>query len=199
MTAAADNESAWLECLRCHARFPLAEIRYQCECGGLLGSERAPGWGKGVGPKLFDARLSIRAGLDASGVWRFREGVLDARPDEVVTHPEGGTRLYQRGALCDWAGVDELRFKHEGENPTGSFKDRGMTVAMTQARRLGRAPRAALRAHCTSKATGAKSRPKEERGQARGGRRREGRPASRTRRRPPPLKGRAPQSARADR
>ncbi|MGC4122188.1 MAG: threonine synthase [Myxococcales bacterium] len=134
---AAQQQSAWLECIRCHAKFPLAEIRYQCDCGGLLGCERPEGWGASLGPKVFDARLSVRSGLDASGVWRFREGVLDARPDEVVTHPEGGTRLYQRRALCDWAGIDQLHFKHEGENPTGSFKDRGMTVAMTQAKRLG--------------------------------------------------------------
>ncbi|HEY3446448.1 MAG TPA: pyridoxal-phosphate dependent enzyme, partial [Myxococcales bacterium] len=131
------RENAWLECIRCHTRFPLAEIRYQCDCGGLLGCERSAGWGTSLGPKLFDARLSIRSGLDASGVWRFREGVLDVRPDEVVSHPEGGTRLYQRGVLCDWAGIDALQFKHEGENPTGSFKDRGMTVAMTMAKRLG--------------------------------------------------------------
>jgi len=127
----------WLECLRCKAKFGLHEIRYTCECGGLLSSERPQGWGRGLGPAVFDARLGSRQGLDRSGVWRFREGVLDARPDEIVSHPEGATRLYQRRALCDWAGIDALHFKHEGENPTGSFKDRGMTVAMTQAKRLG--------------------------------------------------------------
>src|SRR5205085_9663941 len=63
---------------------------------------------------------------DQSGVWRFREFVLNT--DSPVTHPEGSTRLYER---------DGIFFKHEGENPTGSFKDRGMTVAMTQAVRVG--------------------------------------------------------------
>jgi threonine synthase len=58
-------------------------------------------------------------------VWRFREAVLHT--DNVITHPEGGTRLYERQGLF---------FKHEGENPTGSFKDRGMTVAVTQAVRV---------------------------------------------------------------
>src|SRR5204863_1515772 len=48
-----------------------------------------------------------------------------------------GTRLYRRPALSEWAGISALEFKHEGENPTGSFKDRGMTVAMTQAVRIG--------------------------------------------------------------
>src|SRR6185369_10867992 len=43
----------------------------------------------------------------------------------------------QRQRLAEWTGVDDLWIKHEGHNPTGSFKDRGMTVAMTQARRTG--------------------------------------------------------------
>src|SRR5207244_1836382 len=47
---------------------------------------------------------------------------------QIITHPEGGTRMYER---------DGIFFKHEGENPTGSFKDRGMTVAITDAVRLG--------------------------------------------------------------
>ena len=60
------------------------------------------------------------------GVWRFREGVLNV--DKAITHPEGSTRLYER---------DGMLYKHEGENPTGSFKDRGMTVAVTHAVRVG--------------------------------------------------------------
>jgi threonine synthase len=73
-----------------------------------------------------------------SGVWRYREVVHPAAaPDEMVSHPEGNTPLLSRPALSAWAGVDALQFKHEGHNPTGSFKDRGMTVAVTQARRLG--------------------------------------------------------------
>jgi threonine synthase len=63
--------------------------------------------------------------------------VLPSAGDEVVSHPEGNTPLIHRDRLADWGGVDWLGFKHEGHNPTGSFKDRGMTVAVTQARRLG--------------------------------------------------------------
>jgi threonine synthase len=55
----------------------------------------------------------------------------------VVTHPEGNTALYRREAVARWVGHDDLALKHEGENPTGSFKDRGMTVAVTQAVRAG--------------------------------------------------------------
>ena len=76
--------------------------------------------------------------LDASGVWRYRELVLpDARREEVVTYPEGNTPLLSREAVSRFAGVEALLLKHEGMNPTGSFKDRGMTVGMTQARRIG--------------------------------------------------------------
>ncbi|MGD8898287.1 MAG: threonine synthase, partial [Acidobacteriota bacterium] len=51
----------------------------------------------------------------------------------IVTHPEGNTSLYQRDAVAGYVGLEDLTLKHEGENPTGSFKDRGMTVATTQA------------------------------------------------------------------
>ncbi len=112
-----------LQCIACAKTFPLDEIRYTCDCGNLLSVEREIT----IDRSVFDARRASRDPLDQSGVWRFREGVLDT-DGGVVTHPEGSTRLYERGGIF---------FKHEGENPTGSFKDRGMTVAMTQAKRLG--------------------------------------------------------------
>jgi threonine synthase len=56
----------------------------------------------------------------------------------IVSHPEGNTRIYHRAAFARFTGVDNIGLKHEGENPTGSFKDRGMTVAVSQARALGR-------------------------------------------------------------
>lgn len=128
----------WLECVGCRRHYPLLEIRYDCEsCGGLLSVERTEGWAQNLSTSLFDARLGSRAEIDRSGVWRFREAIMSIHPEEVVTHPEGSTNLYQREALSRWGEVDALWFKHEGENPTGSFKDRGMTVATTQARRLG--------------------------------------------------------------
>jgi threonine synthase len=57
--------------------------------------------------------------------------------DVIVSHPEGNTPLLSRESVSEWTGVERLLMKHEGHNPTGSFKDRGMTVAMTQARRVG--------------------------------------------------------------
>ncbi|HEX7708210.1 MAG TPA: threonine synthase [Thermoanaerobaculia bacterium] len=115
----------WLVCLSCGSCFNSLEIRYLCDCGGLLSVERTLARHP---TSTFDSRLISRAPLDRSGVWRFREMVMDIASDKVITHPEGSTRLYER---------DGILFKHEGENPTGSFKDRGMTVAMTQAVRVG--------------------------------------------------------------
>jgi threonine synthase len=90
-----------------------------------------------VSRELFDARLASRDQLDRSGVWRFRELLGDYTPEEIVTKPEGRGNLYDDARLTAYAGVAQLWLKHEGENPTGSFKDRGMTVGMTHARRLG--------------------------------------------------------------
>lgn len=73
---------------------------------------------------------------EASGVWRFRELVMPGIAD-VVSHPEGNTPLLARDRVREYSGAGELFLKHEGHNPTGSFKDRGMTVAVTQARRVG--------------------------------------------------------------
>jgi len=115
--------SEWLQCIGCERRFDASEVRYTCECGELLSVERDAMPDRAI----FDARLASRKTIDKSGVWRFREAVLNVDENEIVTHPEGSTRLYERGGIL---------FKHEGENPTGSFKDRGMTVAMTQAKRL---------------------------------------------------------------
>jgi threonine synthase len=113
----------WLECIACASRYDELQVRYVCDaCGGLLSVERDTF----IDRNSFDDRRTSWAPIDQSGVWRFREGVLNL--DRVVTHPEGGTRLYEREGLL---------FKHEGENPTGSFKDRGMTVAVTQAVRVG--------------------------------------------------------------
>ena len=86
------------------------------------------------GPALracFDARRGSDAAGQGSGVWRYRELLLSE--GTLVSHPEGNTPLYRRPSLERFTGIGDLSLKHEGENPTGSFKDRGMTVAVTQA------------------------------------------------------------------
>ncbi len=127
-----------LACADCGTAYPLDQPRYRCDCGGLL-DLRQPldALRSRVSRDLFDGRLGGRDRLDRSGVWRFRELLGDWTPEEIVTKPEGRGNLYEDSRLTAWAGVDRLWLKHEGENPTGSFKDRGMTVGITQARRLG--------------------------------------------------------------
>ena len=107
-------------------------------CGGLLELEHPPPPARdGALRALFDARAGIRRGTLASGVWRYRELVLPSAGDDVVSYPEGNTLLLERPSVARWTGAERLLLKHEGHNPTGSFKDRGMTVGVTHARRIG--------------------------------------------------------------
>jgi threonine synthase len=69
-------------------------------------------------------------------VWRYRELVLPSADDGALSYPEGNTPLLRRPPVERWVGAVDLWLKHEGHNPTGSFKDRGMTVGVTQARRV---------------------------------------------------------------
>jgi threonine synthase len=121
---------------------PLDTAQSTCaSCGGLLLVEHIPRQSGAELRALFDYRVALigrtTSPLERSGVWRFREIVLPTTDDEIVTHPEGNTPLLARDAVTQYAGIESLFMKHEGHNPTGSFKDRGMTVALTQARRIG--------------------------------------------------------------
>ena len=89
-----------------------------------------------VSRELFDKRWMGNPML--SGVWRFKELVHPDLPnDAIVSRPEGNTPLFAAEPLARWAGVGRLHLKHEGFNPTGSFKDRGMTVAISQGHHVG--------------------------------------------------------------
>ncbi len=110
----------------------------QCPgCGGLLAIEHSVPVARGDALKeLFSVRSLRRERLDASGVWRYRELVLPDAGDDAVSRPEGNTPLYSSEPVSRWTGIPGLSLKHEGYNPTGSFKDRGMAVGMTQALRV---------------------------------------------------------------
>ncbi len=129
-------------CEHCGAELEELNSAASClVCGGLLELHHSLPAAAGELRSLFaDRRRAVR-GLDASGVWRYRELVLpSASASDIVTHPEGNTPLLDSRAVARWAGFerdDALLVKHEGHNPTGSFKDRGMTVAITQAKRTG--------------------------------------------------------------
>ncbi len=105
-------------------------------CGGLLDAVID------TDRTLTPADFAREAGTVAatSGVWRFAP-LLPAIPgDAIVSRWEGNTPLYQDQRLADYAGIaGDVRVKHEGHNPTGSFKDRGMTVAISHAKAIGSA------------------------------------------------------------
>ncbi len=125
----------FLRCMDCGQQFPARGVQTRCDCGGLL--DVVLELNDPVSTAVFDKRLGSRDALDRSGVWRFRELLPTIPNDSVVTKPEGNTNLYEADALTRWAGVERLVLKHEGENPTGSFKDRGMTVATSHAKWVG--------------------------------------------------------------
>ncbi len=88
--------------------------------------------------KIWRERRASFNALDQSGVWRFREVLpFDYDPANVVTLFEGNVPLVRGAHTATWAGVKDLSFKHLGWNPTGSFKDLGMTAAMTEAKFSG--------------------------------------------------------------
>jgi threonine synthase len=124
-------------CEQCGAEFDERVALSACSsCGGLLELEHAFSAEAPALRAAFAARRASARLPDISGVWRYRELVLpSATDDAIVSHPEGNTPLVDRAVVSQWAGVERLLMKHEGHNPTGSFKDRGMTVAVTQARR----------------------------------------------------------------
>jgi threonine synthase len=133
------GDAPWmLRCVECGKAFPGLLPRWRCDCGETLDVARPGSDLRGrVDLALFDARLASPRPIDRSGVWRYRELVLPVPEDRIVTRPEGNTNLYDAPAVAAYCGLDAIRLKHEGENPTGSFKDRGMCVAITVARLLG--------------------------------------------------------------
>jgi len=129
-----------LQCMDCAAEYPIDTVIYTCPvCGGLLDIRHDLDaiYGK-VTRQTFDGRLGALDAPQNSGVWRYKELVYPGVDNALIaSKPEGNTNLYDVPRLAEWAGVNRLYLKHEGENPTGSFKDRGMTGGVTQARALG--------------------------------------------------------------
>ena len=136
---------AQLKCIRgaCGATYSIDDVLYTCpRCGGLLEASYP---GLSLDPahwkKLWRERRLSNAPLDQSGVWRYRELLpfLDFQSDTVATLHEGNTPLLPAQEAARYAGMQALVFKHQGYNPTGSFKDNGMTCGASQALHLGMA------------------------------------------------------------
>ncbi len=144
-----------LRCIGCDARIPGPEAAedfrcascgslFEVEYSSLLSDETMPARSQPSTQNLqnlknrwMERRLS-NAPLDRSGVWRFRE-LLPFLNDErnVVTLQEGNTPLYRLPRCGENLGVKNLFAKHQGMNPTGSFKDTGMTAALSVAHERG--------------------------------------------------------------
>jgi threonine synthase len=134
---------AWFECIRdCGERFPLSEVIYTCpRCGGLLDVEHdiealhdqsAAAW-----MTLFDSRIRTNEWPYGSGVWGKKEWVLPSIDNEnVVSMYEGHTNLFWAERLGQELGIEDLWVKQCGNTHTGSFKDLGMTVLISQVRQM---------------------------------------------------------------
>ncbi|MFN4261241.1 MAG: threonine synthase [Gemmataceae bacterium] len=134
----------------CAATYDVAETAFVCaQCGGLL--DVAYDWDRLQPPKSlrdFEAQWAERANpLSFSGVWRFHALLPFAEPRHVLTIGEGQTILQQADRVAEYVGLESGRLflQYEGLNPSGSFKDNGMTAAFTHARLVG-----ARRAACAS-------------------------------------------------
>lgn len=134
----------FLRCIACQKKYPNNAIRYRCDCGEILEIE-IECFGKlknCVSKEIFDKRLGTFTFPYRSGVWRYQELLPHISQEHIITKPEGNTSLYTVGKnsgqkkICQYGGIDTLYLKHEGENPTGSFKDRGMTVGISKAKEL---------------------------------------------------------------
>jgi threonine synthase len=124
-------------CETCSATTSENDPRTECGCGGLLEIiHAAPNLHGAALMAQFAQRRGSHPASEPSGVWQFRELVMPSAR-ELVSYPEGHTPLVARDAIAAWTTSVSLQLKHEGLNPTGSFKDRGMTVALTQAKRIG--------------------------------------------------------------
>src|SRR5947209_455764 len=125
---------------KCGASYGINERLYVCpRCGGLMDVEKRP---ESIGDasalrELWAMRLGSLDPKDRSGVWRYRELLPFADNAPIVSLAEGNTPLYEAPRSARYCGLQSLKLKHQGSNPTGSFKDTGITTAVTQARILG--------------------------------------------------------------
>ena len=117
-----------LQCFDCHREPAASETGFRCKtCDGLL-----------------EVKFDLTGGKKPSwdhrqiSVWKYRELLPVENEESIISLAEGGTGLHRCKRLGRKLGLKKLYVKNEGENPTGSFKDRGMTVAISKAKELGK-------------------------------------------------------------
>ncbi len=106
-------------------------------CGGLLAFSLPAGLDGAALRRTFRERRLSNDPLDTSGVWRFRDLLPPIAPDDVVTLRENVLPLYAARTGARYADAERVAYLHLGMNPTASFKDAGMTVAMSHAKANG--------------------------------------------------------------
>tara|TARA_B100000676_G_scaffold300257_1_gene345643 strand:+ start:4465 stop:5865 length:1401 start_codon:yes stop_codon:yes gene_type:complete len=146
------RDAAFQQCINpnCQKQFGVDEVLTACtECGSLLDIKYD--WNTAGTPtdwSYYQGKWAKRADrLNFSGIWRFHELLPFAVPEHVVTVGEGQTLLQQADFVSEFVGIDSgnLFLQYEGMNPSGSFKDNGMSAAFTHAHSIG-----AKRAACAS-------------------------------------------------
>jgi threonine synthase len=135
---------AWFQCinLQCGATYPLNSVVYQCKrCGSLLevqhdiaalGHRSAAAW-----MRLFEDRYKSTEWPFGSGVWGKKEWILpEIRDENVVSLYEGGTNLFWAERFGKVVGLNDVWIKLCGNTHSGSFKDLGMTVLVSQVKQM---------------------------------------------------------------
>jgi len=135
---------AWFQCINeeCKTTYPLNSIIYRCKiCGSLLEVQHdlralsrrdAKAW-----MKLFEDRYKSTQWPYGSGVWGKKEWILPQINNEnIVSLYEGGTNLFWAGRFGKMLGIENLWLKLCGNSHSGSFKDLGMTVLVSQVKQM---------------------------------------------------------------
>ena len=138
------NHTFVLRSIETGKEYPIDQIRYRGDNGELLEVHNKNRKQVPLTKKQLEKRKMQQSGPFASGVWRYKEFILPLEDVHIISKPEGNTNLYSVGLASNngysvigkYTGIDVLYLKHEGENPTGSFKDRGMTVGASMAHAL---------------------------------------------------------------
>lgn len=146
------SQVAFQKCIAidCGATFSVDEVHVACpRCGDLL--DVSYDWARATPPsslgELEEAWARRSDPLEFSGVWRFRQLLPFASREQIVTVGEGQTLLQRSDSVAGYVRLNSGRLflQYEGMNPSGSFKDNGMSAAFTHARSVG-----ATRAACAS-------------------------------------------------
>jgi len=119
-----------LECTRCARQFEAGMVYTLCGCGSPL-------WVRYDFRRLNGASLRQRLADRPPSLWRYREVLPVAQASSIITLGEGFTPLLHARRLGERLGLRNLYLKDESHNPTGSFKARGLALAVSMARELG--------------------------------------------------------------